>query len=228
MTIADTQTPAGSVSPMHNSAAPPAARATPPAANSPRNRLTPNGSALTRRTRLLLPPGLPLTEWRRLGQQIHVISDSSAWWLGDWLIYGQDNYPDRYKRAAAETSLDYQTLRNYAWVARKIAPARRREKLSFQHHAEVAGLPAEEQDRWLGQAEAARWTRNQLRKRIRDGRHPHEIEAPVTHVRMSVVAERQQLWQRAAESVDMDLLEWIVLTLDQAAGGAEPAEGESA
>jgi hypothetical protein len=222
MTITDMRNATRLASPIRNDAAPPVAR-TASAASGARGRLAPNGSALTRRTSLLLPPNLPLTEWRRLGQQIHVIADSSAWWLGDWLIYGQDNYPDRYKRAAAETSLDYQTLRNYAWVARKIAPVRRREKLSFQHHAEVAGLPTDEQDTWLTRAEAASWTRNQLRRQIRAGRRRDEGRPEVALVQMNVVAERQQRWQKAAESADMELLAWIVLTLDQAADGAPQA-----
>ena len=41
--------------------------------------------------------------------------------------------------------LDYQTLRNYAWVARRFAMSRRRDTLSFGHHAEVPALPEPEQ-----------------------------------------------------------------------------------
>src|SRR4051794_9657427 len=97
-------------------------------------RLSVDGRAMTKRTTLAIPQGMPIGAWRNLGRQIFVISDSSAWWLGDWLIYGQSEYPDRYKHAIAETNLDYQTLRNYAWVARRFVPGRRREKVSFQHH----------------------------------------------------------------------------------------------
>ena len=82
---------------------PPARRAAPPAANGQRGRAASGGVAMTRRTSLQLPPGLALSEWRHLGRQMFVITDSSAWWLGDWLIYGQSHFPDRYKRAVAET-----------------------------------------------------------------------------------------------------------------------------
>jgi hypothetical protein len=155
-----------------------------------------------------------------------VIADSSAWWLGDWLIYGKSNYPDRYKRAIAETSLDYQTLRNYAWVAGKIAVARRREGLSFQHHAEVAGLPEAEQEQWLNQAEREVWTRNELRRQIRAQQREVTGGSEVAVVQMSVHPERQDRWQRAADCAQLELLDWIVRTLDMAAGAARELSGE--
>ncbi|MEO3752791.1 LmbU family transcriptional regulator [Streptomyces sp. B6B3] len=172
-------------------------------------------AAITRRTELILPSGMTLADWRRLGRQMFIISDSSTWWLGDWLVYGQEHYPHRYKRAIAETALDYQTLRNYAWVARKFAPPRRREKLSFQHHAEVAGLPEGEQDKWLLLAEENGWTRNVLRKSIRESREPRKpVEAPL--IEMSLEPERSEKWQSAAQTAGLELLEWIVRTLDLA------------
>lgn len=178
----------------------------------------------------MLPEGMSLDDWGALGQHIFVIADSSGWWLGDWLVYGQDNYPNRYKRAIEATSLDYQTLRNYAWVARKFVPERRREKLSMQHHAEVAGLPLEEQERWLAQAEAEGWSRNELRRRTQSAnrRNPPKLSS----VQVSVVGRRKQYWQKAAENSGMELMEWIGATLDTAAQNAlasamEIAEVES-
>jgi hypothetical protein len=53
----------------------------------------------------------------------------------------------------------YQTLRNYAVVARRLKLSRRRDNLSFQHHAEVCALGFEEQDRWLDLAAESPWRR---------------------------------------------------------------------
>lgn len=175
---------------------------------------------MAKRTSLKLSPGMSLDAWRHLGRQIFVIADSSAWWLGDWLVYGETNYPDRYKRAITETSLDYQTLRNYAWIARKFAPARRRDRLSLQHHAEVASLMEPEQDHWLDQAERHGWSRNELRRRIRIGRRDERVRAEVAHIRMNVVAERKRQWQEAAQRADQELSEWIAAILDDAAVAA--------
>ncbi|MEU4836474.1 LmbU family transcriptional regulator [Streptosporangium sp. NPDC023615] len=182
---------------------------------------------MTRRTALSLPPNMSLTAWSRLGRQIFIISDSSAWWLGDWLIYGQAQYPDRYKRAIAETSLDYQTLRNYAWVARQFSLSRRREKLSFQHHAEVASLPEPEQDIWLNRAEKGAWSRNELRRRIKAERNGG-ITDEITHIQMNVIAEQKKRWQEAAESTEQDLLVWMVSNLDRAALAALEAREAAA
>jgi hypothetical protein len=179
------------------------------------------GTALTRRTSLALPATIPLDEWRRIGRQIFAISESSAWWLGDWLIYGQAHYPDRYKRAITETGLDYQTLRNYAWVARQFAPDRRRDTVSFQHHAELASLPADDQDDWLDRAEKSGWSRNELRNRLKASRKTlrgGSATKPDDDMRLqvNVIPDQQQRWQDAAATADQDLLTWIVSVLDDA------------
>lgn len=179
------------------------------------------GEFVTRRTSLSLPEGVPMEAWKRLGRNIFVISEASAWWLGDWLVYGQRNYPDRYKKAIEETSLDYQTLRNYAWVARKFPPARRRENLSFQHHAEVAGVPEPQQERWLAEAEAGGWSRNELRARLRAAALGEGGRGdPVVYVRLKAHNERKEQWQQAADSSGMALMDWIAAILDDAAANS--------
>lgn len=171
----------------------------------------------TKRVMLSLPQDMPLDAWRNLGRQIHVVSDSSAWWLGDWLIYGQTHYPNRYKQAIAETSLDYQTLRNYAWVARRFTPERRHPKLSFQHHAEVTSLPEAEQDAWLTRAEINGWSRNELRRQLRGERQLTSARPRTVHIEMKLPDQQKERWQKAAERADQELLTWMVETLDHAA-----------
>ena len=171
----------------------------------------------TKRTSLQLPEGMGIGDWEKWGQHIFVISDASCWWLGDWLIYGQENYPNRYKSAIEKTSLDYQTLRNYAWIARKFIPGRRREKHSFQHHAEVCSLPEEEQEQWLAQAEAHGWSRNELRRRIRTWNKGEVLVVETAYVQVAINPERKKQWQDAAESLGMSLPQWASETLDRAA-----------
>lgn len=77
-------------------------------------RLRLDGSARALPTTLQLPHDLPLAAWLRLGRQLQSITDSSSWWFGDWLVHGSLSYPDRYREAIRSTSLDHQTLRNYA------------------------------------------------------------------------------------------------------------------
>src|SRR5262249_44368847 len=79
---------------------------------------------------LCLPDGMSYDCWRDLGCQVALVANCSAWWLGDWLVYGEETYDDRYDQAIADTSLGYKTLRNYAWVARRFPVSRRRDTLS--------------------------------------------------------------------------------------------------
>ena len=189
------------------------------AARTQPGRLRVDRIALTKRTALSLPENLPLDSWKQIGEQIHIISDASAWWIGDWLRFGRDKYPDRYKRALEETSLEYQTLRNYAWVAGRFDASRRRDGLSFQHHLEVAALPEDQQDLWLERAERSGWSRNDLRAQLRCYRDDGAAVRPLamSAVQLRVSAERRQLWRDAAARAQLELPEWISLALDLAA-----------
>ncbi|MGC7102069.1 LmbU family transcriptional regulator [Amycolatopsis lurida] len=182
------------------------------------------GPALTKRTSLSLPPRISLDEWSDIGRHLWVISDASAWWLADWLVYGQSQFPDRYKRAILETSLDYQTLRNYAWVGRKFSSSRRRDKLSFQHHAELASLSDADQDEWLDRAERFGWSRNELRNRVKASRSADKRSAEIIKLQMNIVADRKQRWSEAASASDQDLVSWMVSILDHAASTQLPPD----
>lgn len=116
---------------------------------------------------LQFPRHLPFDIWLGIGKKLSAVADCSAWCLGDWLIYGQEAYSGRYRDAIEHTSLSYKTLRNYAWVARQVPLARRRETLSFGHHAEVAALPEVEQRYWLRMTEKHGWSRNRMRHEVR-------------------------------------------------------------
>ncbi|MCF2437128.1 LmbU family transcriptional regulator [Streptomyces thinghirensis] len=112
----------------------------------------------------------------------------------------RDRYADRYQTGVQAAGLDYQTLRNYAWVARHFEHWRRRETLSFGHHAEVASLPPAEADTWLDQAEQHGWSRNQLRLRLRESRRGNRPAGPAraSQLRISAPCDRVQRWREAA------------------------------
>jgi hypothetical protein len=160
--------------------------------------------------------GLTFDEWISAGRQISRISTASAWWVGDWLLYGERAYGSRYRAALELTPFDYKTLRNYAWVARRFQLSRRRDALSFQHHAEVASLPEPEQDLWLSRAEAARWTRNELRRQLAARRATAAVPSQehVIVVRIRVAREREEQWRVAAEASSQPLAEWVAAAAD--------------
>ncbi|MEU9343311.1 LmbU family transcriptional regulator [Streptomyces sp. NPDC048278] len=119
---------------------------------------------------MTFPQDLSQRSWERIGEGLRELADSSVWWLADWLIFGETAYGvRRYREAIDRTGLDHQTLRNYAWVARRFEHRRRRDGLSFAHHAEVTRLSPPEQDYWLRRAEQQKWSRNELRRAVRAG-----------------------------------------------------------
>jgi hypothetical protein len=77
---------------------------------------------------------------------------------------------------------------------------RRRDTLSFQHHAEVAAIAEPEQDLWLTRAQRLRWSRNELRRQpaaVRElSRRDRRGELIVLHI--PVQADREQHWIEAA------------------------------
>ncbi|WP_245790516.1 LmbU family transcriptional regulator [Streptomyces monashensis] len=180
------------------------------------------GKVLTTKVGLQMPAEMAYDEWERAGRQLSDVLDSSSWWLGDWLVYGKDHYTDRYQRGIRAAGLSYQTLRNYAWVSRRFDLARRRPTLSFQHHAELASMPAEEQDLWLDRAEQRQWTTKQLRGAIRAERRPEERPRTPTEPSrpLEVPDSRLQWWHKAAEQLGVDFEQWVMTTLDSAAASA--------
>jgi hypothetical protein len=156
--------------------------------------------------------------WEHIGRRIISIVDSSAWWVADWLVYGEDSFPDRYAEAIRGTDLNYQTLRNYAWVARRIEQRRRRDALSFAHHAEVASLKQAEQDYWLLRAERQGWSRNRLRGEVRTARQPclHLPAKPCT-IRIPLTSRQAALFEAAAQASRVPVQEWASDVLEHLA-----------
>jgi hypothetical protein len=130
-------------------------------------RATSDTSSFVTRRGLLLPKQMSFDKWMGIGSYLSSIYSSSAWCLGDWLAYGETTFNGKYRDAIKLTSLDYQTLRNHAWVARRFPMSRRRDTLSFTHHAEVAALAEPEQDFWLRKAEEYGWSAKRLRREVK-------------------------------------------------------------
>lgn len=123
----------------------------------------------------------------------------SQWWLGDWIRYGTSRWGEKYKQAAKITGYDVHTLRNIAYVAGQIPASRRRDTLTWSHHAEVCGLEPDEQDRWLDFAADQRLSVADLRIELRGARRGEEptgqsrdaklIECPNCEHRFEVAAK---------------------------------------
>lgn len=117
---------------------------------------------------LELAPDLELKDWLSIGSQLMEVGSAYQWLIGDWLNYGQRKYGEKYAIACDEMGIAYQTAANWASIAGRIEFSRRRENLSFSHHAEVADLDSpKEQNKWLEKAEQGKWSVADLRENMR-------------------------------------------------------------
>jgi hypothetical protein len=110
---------------------------------------------------------LPLGDWINYGRRFGTVGRACGWWIGDWLNFGNVAYGEKYSRAARVSKYDVQTLMNMAYVASRFEISRRRENISWSHHAELAALPQELQNKWLDHIEANRLTVRDLRQEMR-------------------------------------------------------------
>lgn len=110
---------------------------------------------------------LDLDEWVYHGVRLGAIGRGVAWWIGDWVNYGNARFGEKYVRAARITGYDLQSLMNMAYVASRFGISRRRENLSWSHHAEVAPLSEPEQELWLNIAAERRLSVRSFRAELR-------------------------------------------------------------
>lgn len=129
-------------------------------------------------TGLELPADLSYDEWADYGERLFAMERGVMWAIGDWWRYGEHKYGER-AAAVLDSRFSYQTFRDAGWVSAAIEPSRRRDTLSFNHHRDVASLPADEQNYWLGEAERGEWSVHELRARIKRGAEGEPIEPAV-------------------------------------------------
>ncbi len=144
-------------------------------------------------THLDLHDDLSFDDWAEIGRKLQAAHCSLLWCIGDWLNYGERKYGEKYDQALQLTGYQKKTLRNAAFVCRHIEMSRRRDTLTFSHHAEVASLSVELQEELLSDAAHNRHTREQIRegvKRIKSlnmtaARAAAAVAAPVKPAKLS-------------------------------------------
>lgn len=116
------------------------------------------------------PQHLEYQAWVEAGRYLGALGRGSQWWIGDWIRYGAAKWGQKYTQAARITGYDIQSLRNMAYVASRFDLSRRRDKLTWSHHAELAALDLKEQDEWLDRAAKLKLSAGDLRVELRDSR----------------------------------------------------------
>ncbi len=136
--------------------------------NSQREILSPGAASVASGGRAAYA-GMDRTGWLEAGRRLATRTTRDRWALGDWAACAGRHHGDL-TLAAREIGLSAGPLFNLASMARQVHPSRRREGLSWDHHAAVASLPAAAGDRLLDDAEAGGWSRERVRGAVRAAR----------------------------------------------------------
>lgn len=164
---------------------------------------------------LSLPKDQGFDDWYELGKRLCSGAKVVNWWIGDWWAAGSHRYGERASVAAEGIfGKEFQTLRNTASVCRSFETSRRRDTLTFSHHAEVAALPPEKADELLTRAEAENLSTRDLRVEVVKvrtalGHFPtrDEVDDDPEHTALVAIA---RAWNRApvgARQTFTDLVE---------------------
>lgn len=120
------------------------------------------------RTSLTLPSSLSFDDWADMGRALKLCGSALGWWVGDWVIQGEERFKDKAIQVIEEiTGLDPGTIATRQSVCRAFPKARRRQ-LSFEHHKEVYMLTEKQQEKWLDKAVEGHMTRAELRGAIKN------------------------------------------------------------
>jgi hypothetical protein len=101
-----------------------------------------NGGIQATRTGLFIPDQLSASQWEDIGRKLGAVESSYQWMVGDWWIWGEKHLGNR--RATVESPTwdgpSYKSCATYGWICRVFESSRRREHLTFWHHAAIAAL----------------------------------------------------------------------------------------
>lgn len=129
-------------------------------------------------TAYLLPDDLPFDEWASEAPVLVTMAQSSMWWLGDYLRFGEHRYGEKYVQAVEATGYAVSTLKNAQWVAERIPPGERRTDVPFSHHRAVASLDAKPRREILAAAAESQMTEYEVREKVREVKAADAVPPP--------------------------------------------------
>lgn len=119
-------------------------------------------------------------EWAEAVEYCEKVDKGLQWIIGELLNFGEKKKYRRYVELMSKTNYQYKTLRNIQSISNKVEMSRRRDTLTFSHHAEVASLSPEKQIEWLDKAEDNHLSVKQLHNGIRNDKKQYNIkELPI-------------------------------------------------
>jgi hypothetical protein len=114
---------------------------------------------------LTLPEDISKDEWLAVGMALIRIDHCTRWNVGEWLRLGNRKWGEMYDEAV-KLGFSYQSARDAVWLAGEFPLSRRRDKLTWSHHRNVASLDQTDADRLLDDAIKNGWSEKELRRQV--------------------------------------------------------------
>jgi hypothetical protein len=166
---------------------------------------------------LVLHDDITLEQALEVGELLGRVAKGHQWWIGDLLVEAEKRWGEESAQLEATIGLAPHTLQNYQWVAEHVERARRRENLTWSHHAEIARLTPKQQAEALDRAEADCWTVRQLRDYVaitypqqREPGEPIPGLEPGEEEDVQRRLERIEAAMTAGDDVDREDIAWLV------------------
>lgn len=123
-------------------------------------------------TGITLPPGLHFNEWAEMFKDALFVVRGSRWWIGDLLVYGEENYGELYASVVEAGIYTRRTLAKHIALAKAYPLDERWEELSLSHHEVVMDRHPKLRYTWLGLAVSNNWTVLELTEYVKGQDEP--------------------------------------------------------
>jgi hypothetical protein len=103
--------------------------------------------------------------WEKIGSVLGAVGNANKWAIGDWLIYGEHVYGEKYAQASLVLGVSEESLKIYRWVASRFPKPMRQTGLTFTHYLKLAKLMGEDPEAvsgWIQKALDNAWTASDL------------------------------------------------------------------
>lgn len=113
--------------------------------------------------RLVVNGHKSLEEWEQSARVLFDIQRSVYWWIGDMIVFGEQQFGDELYQVADDT-VSVDMINRCVSVSREFPPNERHQALSWTHHQLVVPYKKPMQQALLKKAEDNKWSTQQFRE----------------------------------------------------------------
>lgn len=155
-----------------------------------------------------MPDGVTPEEYWNLGELIFRMEGSIQWLIGDYAFNAKEDTPfgEAYRDLMERFNRSYSTISKYKHTVERIPFFRRRKKLEWSKHTEIAQAELTDKQRWalLEECESNGWSVKNLREEIAivQGKTPALPPTPLEKQRQSSLKTLESTLEKAMKSDD--------------------------